>query len=231
MLEEKCTPLGVFGGTFDPVHAAHLRLAEEAVDQLGLEAVRWIPAGQPTHRVAEHKSPEVTAAQRLAMVRLAIADNPRFALDPTQAESAQPSYTVPTLEHLRGRADCGTQRPLVLLLGADAFAGLTTWHRWEALFDLAHIAVAQRPGFSLDKSKLPPALADKIRQRHCDSPLELNNAPAGRIVTFTLTPMAISATQIRRLCAAGHSPRYLLPDAVIDFIQRNALYLAKKLPP
>jgi nicotinate-nucleotide adenylyltransferase len=218
------SPLGIFGGTFDPVHGAHLRLAEEAADQLGLESVRWIPAGQATHRALENKSPEVSAAQRLAMVRLAIADNPRFALDPAEAESAQPSYTVPTLERLRGAADCGARRPLVLLLGADAFAGLPTWYRWQTLFDLAHIAVAQRPGFQLDSPRLPPALADCVRQRHSDSPSALNDSPAGRIVSFSLTQLDISATQIRRLLAEGRSPRYLLPDAVIAYLQNHSLY-------
>ena len=224
------TPLGILGGTFDPVHFAHLRLAEEAADSLGLESIRWIPAGQPTHRASANKLPAVGAAQRLAMVRLAIADNPRFTLDPTEAESAQPSYTVPTLERLRGASDCGARRPLVLLLGTDAFAGVSAWHRWEALFDLAHIAVAQRPGFPLEAASLPPALAAIVQQRHCDSAAALNDSPAGRIVSFTLTQLAVSATQIRRLLAEGRSPRYLLPDTVIAYLQNHSLYLAKNQP-
>jgi nicotinate-nucleotide adenylyltransferase len=224
------TPLGILGGTFDPVHFAHLRLAEEAADRLGLESVRWIPAGQPTHRAAENKSPEVSAAQRLDMVRLAIAGNPRFTLDPTEVGSRQPSYTVPTLERLRGASDCGAQRPLVLLLGADAFAGISGWHRWEKLFDLAHIAVAERPGFPLAAASLPPTLADIFRQRRGDSAAALRAAPAGCIVSFPLTQLAISATQIRRMRAEGRSPRYLLPDAVIAYIQNHSLYLAENPP-
>ena len=115
-------PLGIFGGTFDPVHFAHLRLAEEAADALGLAGVRWIPAGRPALREA----PRVSAGQRLEMVRLAIAGNPRFVLDEAEVRAAQPSYTVPTLERLRQPALCGAQRPLVLLVGAVAFAGMSS---------------------------------------------------------------------------------------------------------
>ena len=112
--------LGIFGGTFDPVHFGHLRLAEEAADALKLSSVRWIPAGQPALR----EEPKVGARQRLDMVRLAIAGNPRFELDAAEVESEQTSYTVPTLERLRRPGVCGAHRPLVLLVGADAFAGI-----------------------------------------------------------------------------------------------------------
>jgi nicotinate-nucleotide adenylyltransferase len=221
-------PLGLFGGTFDPVHFGHLRLAEEAIDCLELECVRWIPAGQPMHRELEKKMPRLTATQRLDMVRLAIAGNSRFELDPTEAEVRQPSYTVPTLERLRADSECGGLRPLVLLLGADAFVGLSRWFRWEALFDLAHIAVAHRPGVPLDTASLPPALADIYRQRRSDSATALADSPAGRIVSFAMTQLAISATQIRTLLAAQRSTRYLLPDAVIAYIQNMHLYSANK---
>lgn len=217
-------PLGLFGGTFDPVHLGHLRLAEEAADSLGLASVRWIPAGQPAHRAHTAKAPQVTAAQRLAMVRLAIAGNPRFALDAAEVDAAAPSYTVPTLERLRADPALGGARPLVLLLGADAFAGLPDWHRWEALFDLAHIAVAHRPGFPIDAASLPPALAAAYRARRAETPAALGETPAGRVVTFAMTQLDVSATQIRSLLANGRSPRYLLPDAVIAYIQKQLLY-------
>jgi nicotinate-nucleotide adenylyltransferase len=218
------SPLGIFGGTFDPVHLGHLRLAEEASDCLGLAGVRWIPAGQPVHRAQENKLPQASAAHRLAMVRLAITDNLRFELDPAEIETAGPSYTVPTLERLRLTSQCGAQRPLVLLVGADAFAGIPGWHRWEELFKLAHIAVAHRPGFPIDADGLPPALADIYRQRHSTSTEALAEAPAGRIVTFAMTQLDISATQIRTLLSKGRSTRYLLPDAVIAYIQNTFLY-------
>jgi len=213
-------PLGIFGGTFDPVHYGHLRLAEESLDALNLGAVRWIPAGQPARRA----SPRVGAEERLNMVRLAIAGNPRFELDAAEVEAAQPSYTVPTLERLRRLEVIGEHRPLVLLLGADAFAGLEDWHRWLSLFDLAHIAVAHRPGFPIDADRLPSALADIFRTRFCAEPASLNTAPAGRIVSFAMTPLDISATKIRTLLSKGQSTRYLMPDAVIDFIQKHNFY-------
>jgi len=211
---------GIFGGTFDPVHLGHLRLAEEAAEGLGLECVRWIPAGQPALR----ESPRASAEQRLEMVRLAIAGNPHFALDAAEAESAQPSYTVPTLERLRRPEHYGMRRALVLLVGADAFANMAAWHRWESLFDLAHVAVAHRPGFPVDAAGLPPPVAAVYRKRHCASPAALKEAPAGRLFTFAMTPLAVSSTQIRKLLCHGLSPRYLLPEAVIAYIQNTSLY-------
>jgi len=211
-------PLGIFGGTFDPVHVGHLRLAEEAREQLGLASVLWVPAGQPPHR----GGPVVAASERLAMVKAATAENPAFAVDPAEVLSAQPSYTVPTLERLRGEQGGG--RPLVLLLGADAFAGLPGWHRWRDLWALAHVAVAHRPGFPIEPASLPPALAAEFFQRRCDDPSTLASSAAGSIVSFAMTQLAVSATQIRQLLANGKSTRYLLPEAVIAYIQQHQLY-------
>jgi nicotinate-nucleotide adenylyltransferase len=213
-------PLGIFGGTFDPVHYGHLRLAEEAADRLELAGIRWIPAGQPALREA----PQVTAEQRLAMVRLATAANPRFTVDAAEVEAARRSYTVPTLERLRSAEHCGCGRSLVLLLGVDAFVALPEWHRWQSLFDLAHLAVAHRPGFALDVARLPVALAEHYHDRFCASPGALGESPAGRVVTFAMTQLAISATQIRTLLASGRSVRYLLPDQVIAYIHAQHLY-------
>jgi nicotinate-nucleotide adenylyltransferase len=213
-------PIGIFGGTFDPVHFGHLRLAEEAADALGLAGVRWIPAGQPALR----DSPRVSAPQRLEMVRLAIAGNPRFELDSAEVDAARPSFTVPTLERLRQTQDCGTRRPLVLLVGADAFAGMAGWHRWEDLLDLAHIAVAHRPGFPVLSASLPPVLSSAYRQRCCDDPSALADTPAGRIATFAMTQLDISATKIRALLSKGLSTRFLMPDALISFIHEHHLY-------
>lgn len=211
-------PLGLFGGTFDPIHHGHLRLAESARESLGLARVRFIPAGQPPHRA----TPGAAGAHRLEMARLAAADNPAFEVDPAEVEAAQASYTILTLERLR--AELGPRRPLVLLLGVDAFLGLPTWRRWTELFDFAHLAVANRPGYALDGAALPPALADEARRRQA-APASLGEAPAGRLVQFNMTPLAISATDIRARCAAGQSLRYLLPPAVLDYISRHQLYL------
>lgn len=210
--------LGIYGGTFDPVHFGHLRLAEEARQNLGLSEVRWIPAGDPRHR----PSPEVGAQHRLAMVRLALADNPTFTLDSSEVEQQSPSYTVPTLERLR--SELGGHRPLVLLLGADAFAGLVAWHRWRDLFTLAHIGLSHRPGVHLDSASLPSGLAQEYCRRQQDSPDRLRESPAGCIVPFAMTQLAISATAIRTCLQQGESPRYLLPDTVMDYIRRHKLY-------
>jgi nicotinate-nucleotide adenylyltransferase len=211
-------PLGLFGGTFDPVHFGHLRLADEAITQLCLEGVRWIPAGQPPHR----GQPQVTADQRLDMVRLATAGNPHFVVDAAEVRAAAPSYTVHTLERLR--AELGPAQALVLLVGADAFAGLESWHRWHDLFSLAHVAVSHRPGFPVEMASLPVALAEQFAQRRAADAAILTTSPAGAIVTFAMTQLAISATQIRRLLANDLSARYLLPDDVLDYIQTHSLY-------
>jgi nicotinate-nucleotide adenylyltransferase len=213
-------PLGIFGGTFDPVHFGHLRLAEEAIDLLGLQGVRWIPAGQPALR----DTPRVGARQRLGMVRLAIAGNPRFELDPAEAETPEPSYTVPTLERLRRAEVCGKDCPLVLLLGNDAFARMDEWHRWPDLFELAHVAVAHRPGYPVDPARLPPSLSAEFRRRLRQHPGQLTDTSAGGIITFAMTPLAISATRIRSLLLKGESPRYLMPESVIAQIHEHRFY-------
>lgn len=133
-------PLGILGGTFDPVHNAHLRLAEEAASQLRLGGVLWIPAGCPPHRAP----PAAPAMDRLAMVRLAISGRPGWEVDDAEVMANAPSYTIHTLERLVSlRAE-----PLVLLMGADAFLGFTAWHRWQDILKLARIAVASRPGYA-----------------------------------------------------------------------------------
>mgnify|MGYP000064129406 FL=1 len=211
-------PLGLFGGTFDPVHFGHLRLAEESISHLGLAGVRWIPAGQPPHR----GQPQVTAQQRLQMVLRSTAGNPRFSVDPSEVNAAAPSYTVHTLERLR--AELGPDQSLVLLVGADAFAGLPTWHRWRDIFALAHVAVSHRPGFPVEANSLAHELATEFNDRRLPDPAALQNAAAGGIVTFAMTQLAISATQIRTLLSNGKSARYLLPDSVLDYITHHQLY-------
>ena len=215
-------PLGVLGGTFDPIHTGHLRLAEEAREALGLASVRLIPAGQPPHR----GEPGSTAEDRLAMAQLAAAGNPGFRVDDGEVRARQKSYTVFTLERLR--AELGPQRPLVLILGADAFAGLPSWHRWSDLFALAHIAVANRPGYAPHGRRWPATLSPELDAacagRHTADPADLRRAPAGRVVPFDMTPLAISASLIRDLVRNGHSARYLLPESVLDYIAVHHLY-------
>ena len=211
--------IGLFGGTFDPIHFAHLRLAEEIVDGFRLEQVRLIPTSVPPHRDQPKASPE----HRLEMTRLAVAGNPRLAVDGRELGRNGTSYTFDTLTEVR--AEVGTT-PLCLLMGADAFVTLTTWHRWTELFDLAHIIVARRPGFPLEKlaSALPAPLGKQYTKRLETQPSEIMSAPAGKIFTHELTALDVSATALRSLILRQASLRYLLPDEVIAYIDEHHLY-------
>ena len=205
------------GGTFDPVHFGHLRLAQEAAEILGLERVRWVPAGRPWHRA----QPKAPARHRLQMVRLAIRRNRLFELDDAEIRQASPGYTVETLERLR--KTLGTERPLVLLLGTDAFRGLGSWERWRDIFKLAHVFVAQRPGHSLTPGGMPAALASEWRRR-IGTPDALRRRPAGSVIAHGTTALDISASAIRAHFAQSRSPRYLLPSVVLEYIRKNGLY-------
>jgi nicotinate-nucleotide adenylyltransferase len=189
-----------------------------ACGALALAGVLWVPSGQPGHRPA----PQAAAADRLAMLRLAIAGHPEFRLDDGDVMATAPTYTVPTLERLR--RELGGERPLVLLLGADAFLGLPRWQRWRELFALAHVAVATRPGHELSAAALPAPLAAEFAARQTAERAALGAVPAGAILTFAIAALEISATAIRAQLACGESPRYLLPDAVLDYICRHRLY-------
>jgi nicotinate-nucleotide adenylyltransferase len=210
-------PLGILGGTFDPIHFGHLRLAEECADALALAQVRLIPAANPWQR-----SGLITAAaHRIAMVRLGLQGNPRLAVDTRESERAGPSYTVDTLTSLR--AEFGPARPLVMIVGSDQFLNLPTWHRWQALFALAHVAVARRANEAFDLAALPPALAALVAPRLT---LEVSALaePAGRVFNIEMTPLKISSSQIRTLVRTRASARYLLPQPVYEYILQHALY-------
>jgi nicotinate-nucleotide adenylyltransferase len=210
--------VGILGGTFDPIHYAHLRLAEELADRLDLAQVRFVPAHVPPHRAA----PRVTAAHRLEMARLAVRGNPRFQVDDRECRRAGPSYTVDTLAELR--SELGERTPLMLLMGEDAYLALETWSRWQRLFELAHIVVAGRPGFDLAPERLPSALAAATRLRMTGEARDLHATGAGRVLAADTTELAISATEIRRLVGAGRSARYLLPEDVLVYIRSHHLY-------
>lgn len=198
-------PLAIFGGTFDPVHLGHLSVAWEAAELLDAE-VRLMPASVPPHRPAPLASP----AQRVAMLRAALQKQGRLALDARELERDGPSYTFDTLSELR--AEQG-QRPLVLLIGADAFAGLASWHRWRELFEVAHIGVLSRPGVATEPSQ---ALLDEVAPRRVDDAAALHATPCGKVIELAVTPLEISATRIRELLAEGRDPRYLLPCGLFD---------------
>ncbi len=210
-------PLGLIGGTFDPVHFGHLRLAEEAAEHLGLEEIRWLPSGNPGHRAA----PRTPAAHRLEMVRRAIGDNPRFTLDATEARASAPQFTIDTLRRLR--RERGAAAPLVLIIGSDQLHRLHTWRSWRELFALAHFAIGERPGYAVAHEALPSAVAAECAPRAA-APARLSAAPAGAVVAFPMTLLAISASDIRARLAAGASVRYLLPQEVLAYIRSHDLY-------
>ena len=197
-------PLAIFGGTFDPVHLGHLCVAWEASELLDAE-VLMMPSGIPPHRPPPIAGPR----ERVAMLEAALAGQSRLRLDARELARSGPSYTIDTLRELRAEHSA---RPLVLLLGADAFAGLPGWHGWQQLFELAHIGVLSRPGFV---HVLPVALQQATEGRFIAEASRLCDTPAGHLIELAVTPMEISSTRIRALIAAGREPRYQLPPGLL----------------
>ncbi len=208
---------GIFGGTFDPVHLGHIALADAALRELPLAEVLWLPSGSPGHRAP----PVAGAAQRLAMLELALAGNSRFRIDSAELAADEPTYTVHTLTRLR--MQLGTEQPLVLLVGADSFLSLPTWLRWRELFDLAHIAVADRPCHQHEAGAMPKELALELERRAAPAG-RLDKCAAGAIVRFTMPQLEISSSAVRAAIAAGKSAGHLLPNAVLAYIDAHRLY-------
>lgn len=207
--------VGVFGGTFDPVHYGHLRSALELVERLQLEQLRLMPSAQPPHRT----DPRCDATHRAAMVELAVAGEPRLACDARELNRPGKSYTIDSLIELR--QSLGAQSGLCMVLGCDAVLEITQWHRWQELLDWAHIVVIARPGWQLPRSG---TIAQWLHARRVEDSSALRQRPAGCIAIEELRPLAISSTEIRALLAAGRSARYLLPQTVLDYIQTHKLY-------
>jgi nicotinate-nucleotide adenylyltransferase len=207
-------PFGVFGGMFDPIHYGHLRTAHELHELLGLEAVAFVPAGDPAHRAV----PVADAATRLEMITAAVGDDPRFVVDDREFRRAGPSYTILTLEEMR--AERGMQ-PLVLILGMDAFAGIEHWHRAAEIAHLAHIVVALRPQADLPRSGLGAAL---LRERRCEDPARLAELPAGLVHVSANTQLDLSSSAVRKVIADGRDPRYLMPEAARRIILARGSY-------
>jgi len=209
---------GIFGGTFDPIHFGHLRLATELAEAFHLDRVLFVPAGLPYHRGrAAHASDE----QRLTMLKLATGRDPRFDIDERELKRDGPTYTYDTLVEMR------KERPdtsLVFLLGSDAFSRIHTWHRWTDLFDLAHFAVAIRADDRQWFTKGPGSFPMEVWPRITLNLRELRGSAAGKVMTFSMTPLSISSTAIRALTAEGASIRYLTPDPVVEYIRSHRLY-------
>lgn len=206
--------IGVYGGTFNPVHFGHLRTALDVRDIFALEEIRLIPCHLPPHR----EEPEVAAAMRLQMLQLAIADVPGLCVDRRELDRPGPSYMVDTLRSLREE---GIQVQILLFIGTDAFAKLETWHQWRRLFDYAHLVVMTRPGYHPESQK------GFFKDRVLDHREQLDQFQTGRIYFQDVTQLDISASTIRDLIAEGRDPRFLLPDSVITYIKTHRLYTEK----
>jgi nicotinate-nucleotide adenylyltransferase len=214
------TPIGILGGTFDPIHHGHLRLAQEALEQCRMQQVRFIPSGTPPHRAPPQASPTA----RLEMVRLALHSHHQFIVDVREAYRTDPCYTVDTLTSLR--EELGQEQALCLLVGSDAFLQLHTWHEWKQLFELAHIVVMQRPGRPLGNAILQadPALQQEYQVRLAPAPRRLHESSHGVIVVLDMPLLDIAATDIRRRCNEKKNIRYLLPDSVAHYIYSHQTY-------
>ena len=209
-------PIGLFGGTFDPIHYGHLRTAFELWQMLRLTEVRFLPAGNPPHR----EQPLASAELRLRMVRAAVAGEPAFTVDDREMRRSGVSYSVETLAELRAEYP---RRSLCLLLGMDAFLGLPHWHRWRELLELAHVVVAHRPGW---KAPTQGPLGEVMVDHGTGSIRELHEQAAGRIYVHAVTQLEISSTELRQLIVGGRDPRYLVPDEVRRILLDTQCYAA-----
>lgn len=204
------TPLILFGGTFDPIHRAHVRAALAVSHALGNAETRLLPNAVPPHR----PQPRATAGHRLAMIRHACAGHPQLTPDTWELSRLGPSYTLSTLKHYRDLI--GTRRSLVFLIGADSLAGLADWHRWREFASLCHLAVVPRPG-----APRPPWTVQRAFPRAPAATLKAR--PAGRRLMLRRPRLEVSATQIRTLLAeTGHCTA--LSPAVMAYIHRHGLY-------
>ncbi len=206
--------LGIFGGTFDPVHCGHLRAASEVLELLPLTELRVMPAGNPPHRSGTFAS----AGHRLAMLKLALAGHTDLLADDREVRRAGHSYMVDTLEEIRHEEGL---KPLVLIIGQDSANALDSWHDWQQLFSLTHIVIMRRPD---SRNVYSGQLFREIQPRLVHEARHLQSVPAGRVLAVEVTQLAISSTDIRRQIAHGSSPRFLLPDPVLDYIYQHSLY-------
>ncbi len=205
----------IFGGTFDPVHHGHLRLAVELKERLALAQVTLVPCHIPPHR----ERPGADSAMRLELLKLAITGEPGLVVDDRELFRDGASFTADTLRQLR--AELGDDEPLAMAVGTDAFATFDRWRDWQRIPELAHIIVVSRPGSALAPEGEPAKLLSSRRAANVD---QLHLQPAGLVFEAEVPLLSISATGIRACIAQGQSPRYLLPDSVWQAIRSNCLY-------
>ena len=208
-------PIGIFGGTFDPIHYGHLRTALEVLQRLSLKKVCFVPCAEPPHRDAT----TVPDASRLDMVRVAVADQPSFVVDDREFKREGPSYSVDTLGSLRSEYPAAS---LCLLMGMDSFLGLPDWYHWEEITALAHIVVAHRPGWRVPEDG---ALGELLRERGTDDVASLHDSMCGRVFVTPVTQLEISATQLRASLNAGVDPKFLMPNSVRRIIIESGCYV------
>ena len=206
--------IALFGGTFNPVHFGHLRMALELKEVLGFDEMRLLPSHQPAHR----EEPGVTANARREMLALALENCPELLLDERELQREGPTYTVDTLEALR--AELGDDVSISFCMGLDSLLGLPAWHRWERLIQLAHLVVVTRPGWQLPRD----GEVAELLSAHRGKAQDLKQRAAGSILLREQTLLPISATGIRSLIASDRSPQFLLPERVLDYIQTHQLY-------
>ncbi len=208
--------IGMLGGTFDPIHVGHLRSAIELQELLALDQLHMIPAQQPPLR----GRPQVSATQRLALLKTGIGNTPGLVADDRELQREGPSYSADTLAELR--TEYGSDTRLVMVIGYDAFLRLTDWHQPERLFELAHLVVMARPGYC---DALSASLMELVEHRRVDSVEALMERPCGGYLSLELpSQMAVSATYIRHCLEAGKSVRYLVPATVEQAIESGKLY-------
>ena len=213
-------PVVLFGGTFDPIHFGHLRAAVEVRERLNVDALHLLPCHIPGHR----DQPDSDTSHRSNMIRLAIAsddthDETGLLIDLRECAHSQPSYTVNTLLALR--EEIGQNQALIVTLGMDSFNALPQWHRWEELLSLAHLLVLKRPDNALAENE---TIAELLKEHVVTRLDDLKQSACGGIWVEEITPLAISATKIRRQISQGLSARYLLPDTVWSYIKTHSLY-------
>jgi len=210
--------IGLLGGTFNPIHFGHLRMAQELAETLQLDEVRFIPSANPPHKAL----PSVDAKHRTEMVRIAIKDNPIFKVDERELERNGASYTIDTLTSIKDELDQKTA--LCLILGSDAFVKLNTWHRWQELLQYCHIVLVQRPSVLHAELKLAENLEQLLRDHYTEDPAELASRGSGFIHMQKITALDISSTSIREMFKEEQTPRYLMYDQQIEYIKQHHLY-------
>jgi nicotinate-nucleotide adenylyltransferase len=210
--------VGILGGTFNPIHFGHLRMAQELAEVLQLNELRFIPSAIPPHK----SEPEVNSTYRAEMVKIAIADNPIYQFDGRELQRKGASYTIDTLISLR--EELAEDSVLTLLMGSDAFVFLNTWHRWDELLNYCHIVLVQRPNLNQTHPKLPEDLEALLHNHYTENVSDLTIKNTGLIHMQKITALDISSTKIRSMLKSKKSPRYLMPEIVIDYIKQHQLY-------